>query len=619
MVNEGLDLVVGLLGPPSFPQREDGQVPELVLWQLYCEGNVQVVLATAALEDCVLVDGATGRVRLDDAAAALDAGGGRAPGADVQALLDLPLGGQRGEDGGLMRGGRAAAGLALRRAAGGAGAALVLDWEAALPRDRKLALLSHAVPVDADSPVSVHNDLHGACVAGPQVIVLVAAGVALGESPARLHPERRAPANSVGVGHRLARDHTGVLVCSVARGAVVAGVGFSLPPALHRAILRATPGTRWPAPGIQETWISGFDILAREAMVHHPRIRSVGAPFAAGGPGRLRLRGLHALGPRWGIPIVRAFCPPHCPAGVPKERVDARRLDVLIEVARHLDSLHVRGRALAALARDRSVQLDRRLKLAGSGRAAAELHEERRGLVELEGFWVSGVAADEQKLGFGPQECLLRPVAAEREAVANVGTVEVPLGVGVVPVRLHAHRVEEVLRSAVVLNVPALRLLPEAGENACELLDVPVVVRAHIVAFPIFHPGPISVQLPETDGKHLHDLPRVVLVREPLVVVVRRATGVREVLAHERAEGHLPEDLAEVPKGMADENVKKVQPVLREVVFPNACADHENLREAPGHPLTELVLGAHHLREPDARLRVVVVDSVVVLVVHEPV
>mmetsp|Transcript_73409 Transcript_73409/g.208000 ORF Transcript_73409/g.208000 Transcript_73409/m.208000 type:complete len:218 (+) Transcript_73409:1426-2079(+) len=208
-------------------------------------------------------------------------------------------------------------------------------------------------------------------------------------------------------------------------------------------------------------------------------------------------------------------------------------------------------------------------------------------------------------------------VVATRIAVAQETTVQVRLRVDVVHADFEPQVVNEVV--PVSLEILPHRPLHESGENPREVQDAVHAVGGNVLTARVALHRTVRVQLVESNGEELHDLPCEVLVREPLVVVVRRATGVREVLAHERAEGHLPEDLAEVPKGMADENVKKVQPVLREVVFPNACADHENLREAPGHPLTELVLGAHHLREPDARLRVVVVDSVVVLVVHEPV
>ena len=59
------------------------------------------------------------------------------------------------------------------------------------------------------------------------------------------------------------------------------------------------------------------------------------------------------------------------------------------------------------------------------------------------------------------------------------------------------------------------------------------------------------MQLQQADGKELHDLAREVLVGVVAVEVIGRTPSVCEVFPHDRAVGHLLQDVPEVAQGIA--------------------------------------------------------------------
>ena len=106
-------------------------------------------------------------------------------------------------------------------------------------------------------------------------------------------------------------------------------------------------------------------------------------------------------------------------------------------------------------------------------------------------------------------------------AVAEIAVREIKLGVHVVQLGLHAHRIDQITPGG-KLDVGAFLLLVEAREDACEVCDGLVAVSGDVRTLGILLSGAIRIQLPKANREELHDLPSVVLIRiEPLEVVGR--------------------------------------------------------------------------------------------------
>mmetsp|Transcript_1657 Transcript_1657/g.4542 ORF Transcript_1657/g.4542 Transcript_1657/m.4542 type:complete len:265 (-) Transcript_1657:672-1466(-) len=201
VVEQALDLVESLLAAGRVAQREGGRVPKLMIREMHREFDVLEETPSAA-EDGFAVDHATAREGLDlpTAACGTRRGRRRRESTDLQPSSDLHSAGQRVEGAACLRAGGAAAGGALGDAAGRARPAGVLGGEAVAPQHRKLGLLRHVVPVDANAPVEVHHDGYVALLRSPQVVLIVAAGVACRPDGAYLHAAARAPGLGLGEG-----------------------------------------------------------------------------------------------------------------------------------------------------------------------------------------------------------------------------------------------------------------------------------------------------------------------------------------------------------------------------------------------------------------------------------
>mmetsp|Transcript_42354 Transcript_42354/g.131244 ORF Transcript_42354/g.131244 Transcript_42354/m.131244 type:complete len:230 (+) Transcript_42354:3-692(+) len=161
--------------------------------------------------------------------------------------------------------------------------------------------------------------------------------------------------------------------------------------------------------------------------------------------------------------------------------------------------------------------------------------------------------------------------------------------------------VYQVSPAVVELHVRARPWVLKTSQDAGKVHDVRVVVGGDGLALCVDLHGPIRVEHVNPDGEELHDLPRQVLVGEPLVVRVRGAPRVRQVAAHDRAVDDLAEDVPEVAKGVAHKDVVEVQPHLR--LAAGATAQDEDLRERPGRALPQLVLRGNRPHRPDRRPR----------------
>mmetsp|Transcript_44420 Transcript_44420/g.103655 ORF Transcript_44420/g.103655 Transcript_44420/m.103655 type:complete len:230 (+) Transcript_44420:2728-3417(+) len=184
------------------------------------------------------------------------------------------------------------------------------------------------------------------------------------------------------------------------------------------------------------------------------------------------------------------------------------------------------------------------------------------------------------------------------------------------PLRAQQHWIDHVRLALYVLNVGPLWLLVKACENAGEVHDVLVAVGWDGLPVRAEHLGAVRVELPQADGKELHDLTGVVFIREEPITVEGTVPLVGEVVAHDWAVGHFSQHVAEVAEGMPDENVIVVNVHLSMVGRGVIRRNDEDLCQRPCHPLPELVRGLQRKHRPNGGtsqvwhlLRRVVVDA----------
>mmetsp|Transcript_45701 Transcript_45701/g.106825 ORF Transcript_45701/g.106825 Transcript_45701/m.106825 type:complete len:238 (+) Transcript_45701:2988-3701(+) len=149
------------------------------------------------------------------------------------------------------------------------------------------------------------------------------------------------------------------------------------------------------------------------------------------------------------------------------------------------------------------------------------------------------------KLGTRHQESTLGQVCTQRIAVTQVVVIQVCLWVGIMPVGLHLHRVNQVpsVRALNDLHIAAWDLPVEASKDTGEGHDVLIVVGRDRVAIAIQDFGTVGVQLHGANCEELHDFSREILVGIVLVMVEGRIPIERQVLAHQGAQRHFPKEL----------------------------------------------------------------------------
>mmetsp|Transcript_90041 Transcript_90041/g.250109 ORF Transcript_90041/g.250109 Transcript_90041/m.250109 type:complete len:269 (+) Transcript_90041:1758-2564(+) len=204
--------------------------------------------------------------------------------------------------------------------------------------------------------------------------------------------------------------------------------------------------------------------------------------------------------------------------GLTEERVHAGRRHELVIRSADFHQAHVVDNALGVLAGQGPGQLHGAGEAAPPDRPAAERREELRVIAQDQRLHLPMQALELIRGTLRQEGALGDAVFAEPEALAKEVAVQVGLGVHVVHVDVDPHGINHVL-AAPQLDVGALGLVQEAREDAGKVHDVLVAVRRDVRAVRVALHGTVRVQLVQADGEELHDLPRVVLVREPAVEV----------------------------------------------------------------------------------------------------
>eukprot|EP00968_Pinguiococcus_pyrenoidosus_P010467 scaffold825_cov249-Pinguiococcus_pyrenoidosus.AAC.62 len=272
------------------------------------------------------------------------------------------------------------------------------------------------------------------------------------------------------------------------------------------------------------------------------------------------------------------------------------------------DGVHV---ALVAVAREILRQLDDASEAAGagavvvteglveSGRVRVQRHAEHARFYEV--AWRAVPEID--KLGALLEEGLRRELRAQGIPISDEGAVQTGLGEDVPIVGPNAHGVD-VVDVVELLDVLTARLADEARPNAGKRQDVIVGVGSHSLSVRVEHRRAVGVQLPQADGKQLHDLSGVVLVREdpaPAVQLVLEGPRVHECEhgGHEWRVAHFPQHVEEVAEAVAHEDVVVGRIGLLEVLRAGALfVDHEDLRKRPCHALAQLIGGLERHVQP---------------------
>eukprot|EP00968_Pinguiococcus_pyrenoidosus_P003052 scaffold180_cov311-Pinguiococcus_pyrenoidosus.AAC.34 len=556
--HHGNDVREEAIRPPGRRHREDGLLVEH-------EGVTVGVDRDPALRR------ASGRRALDVRAIG-ERGGVRR--ADSQLLDDLPHGGHvRGirEDGGLAHHGVAEARVALRRA-------------------------GHASAPAIGGRVVVRGPFHAEVVEVVHLAwVLLVGGIHAGHVVHDRHPAIREDLRLRRAG--LASPVAGEVA---ARGGVHGRERAEAHALVHAAGLGRGVGGA----------LSVVKIARRRAH----RLAGRGAAGAARkGEAAVGAGGFLPAGVRHGVARVE---PEH----------HAGSVDVLVQhLARGRDvQLHIMHRVHLALDPDAAEGLRERheaLQLARSrrGDGVAERLVERRvgvkdhaldGRIQRVGQGVGeSPGAHELVLGALRKESLLRRLPAEREAISHVAVVDAVLRVVVAPRSVELHRVDAVRRafSLGVLNVRSRALPVKARPHLGVGDDVVVVIRLDVVSVGLLARA-VFVELVEADGEQLHDLARVVLVREHRVPKLpRELQGERLVEAehvrHGDAVGHFLQGISEVAEGVAHEDV--IVRDQRLVGVPDARVEDvhdEYLGEGPRHALPKLVRRRHGDRVPHRAL-----------------
>mmetsp|Transcript_5553 Transcript_5553/g.21325 ORF Transcript_5553/g.21325 Transcript_5553/m.21325 type:complete len:622 (-) Transcript_5553:134-1999(-) len=188
-------------------------------------------------------------------------------------------------------------------------------------------------------------------------------------------------------------------------------------------------------------------------------------------------------------------------------------------------------------------------------------------------------------------------VGARALAAGQHHAVEQLLAAGVVVILEGDHRRVVVARVAeAVAGRAGPRGIGPAGEGVGKALDRVLVVARDRLALAIELLAAIGVELPQADGEQLQHLAGVVLVGLDALgrvglVVVRHV----QIATHRRAQGHLPEHIAEIAEAVAQEDALVVRHRIRQL--DDVARHDQDLGQGQRGALAQLVGLVDRVRE----------------------
>mmetsp|Transcript_19156 Transcript_19156/g.37869 ORF Transcript_19156/g.37869 Transcript_19156/m.37869 type:complete len:347 (-) Transcript_19156:2068-3108(-) len=191
------------------------------------------------------------------------------------------------------------------------------------------------------------------------------------------------------------------------------------------------------------------------------------------------------------------------------------------------------------------------------------------------------------------QERLRRLLLTQREAIANISSVESRLGKGVSPSNFQLHWVDMVT----CMSVPVLTLrvtsplLPiKPCPRTSERIHMVLRVSGNRFTLSIALERAVFVQLPQSNGKQLHQFAGEVFVRLGVSKHNALVLNISQVLPHHRIECDLSDDVSEVAKSVANKNIHPRRPSIHRLPLVDLILrQREHLGHCPSGTHAELV------------------------------
>ena len=160
----------------------------------------------------------------------------------------------------------------------------------------------------------------------------------------------------------------------------------------------------------------------------------------------------------------------------------------------------------------------------------------------------------------------------------------------------HLHGVAEVGQALV--EAGTVTTVGEPGKHPGKFADIVVVVGGDGAPLGVGLLRAVRVEFEQADGKQLHDLPGVILIRVGIELRVGLGVvDVAEVDTHGRVQGHRPQQVTEIAEGMGQQGVLVVAEGVgkgrQRIVL---VRYHQDFAEREGDPL------AQHIRRVDCLL-----------------
>mmetsp|Transcript_38978 Transcript_38978/g.103585 ORF Transcript_38978/g.103585 Transcript_38978/m.103585 type:complete len:258 (-) Transcript_38978:90-863(-) len=250
--------------------------------------------------------------------------------------------------------------------------------------------------------------------------------------------------------------------------------------------------------------------------------------------------------------------------------IHTRRRVVLIHSATHHHPRHHARGALLLSACQIFIERDAPWKL------TEKLVESRMDVQNQNGFWNSVDKIDQFESGALRQE---RPnLVTQGKAITEKISLQVMFRIHIVNLGVHHQRIDQI--STVILDVVAPRLLHEPREHARGVQDLLRPISGDLLPV-VDHRTAVRLQLLNTYGKQLHDLPCKVLVGERTAVIVRSTVSVRQISSHDGTERHLLQDIAKIEEGMPHKDVVVRQIHFIQIRIDSHITHDEDLRQSP--------------------------------------